>query len=53
MAVAAMNHFTILTDDLAKTNNTLIVPSNVSDVASILATAMTVLDKTKQGGTRS
>jgi regulator of protease activity HflC (stomatin/prohibitin superfamily) len=32
---------------LAKTTNTMIVPSNVSDVASILATAMTVLDRTR------
>ena len=32
---------------LAKTNNTLIVPSNVADVASMMATAMTVLDKTR------
>jgi regulator of protease activity HflC (stomatin/prohibitin superfamily) len=32
---------------LARTSNTMIVPSNVSDVASILATAMTVLDRTR------
>ena len=32
---------------LARTSNTMIIPSNVSDVASILATAMTVLDRTK------
>src|SRR5688572_27751008 len=32
---------------LAKASNTMIVPSNVSDVASILATAMTVLDRTR------
>jgi regulator of protease activity HflC (stomatin/prohibitin superfamily) len=36
--------------NLAKTNNTMIVPANLGDVASILATAMTVLDRTKQGG---
>jgi regulator of protease activity HflC (stomatin/prohibitin superfamily) len=35
--------------NLAKTNNTLIVPSNVSDVAGLVASAMTVLDKTRQG----
>jgi len=28
---------------LAKTNNTLIVPSNVSDMAGLIATAMTVV----------
>ena len=32
---------------LAKTNNTLIIPSNVADVAGMMATAMTVLDKAK------
>jgi regulator of protease activity HflC (stomatin/prohibitin superfamily) len=32
---------------LAKTNNTMIVPSNLADVASIVASAMTVLDKTR------
>jgi regulator of protease activity HflC (stomatin/prohibitin superfamily) len=37
--------------NLAKTNNTMIVPSNLSDVATIIGTAMTVLDKTKPGGT--
>ena len=36
--------------NLAKTSNTLIVPSNVSDVAGLVASAMTVLDKTKQAG---
>jgi regulator of protease activity HflC (stomatin/prohibitin superfamily) len=35
--------------NLAKTSNTLIVPSNVSDVAGIVASAMTVLDRTKAG----
>jgi hypothetical protein len=29
---------------LAKTNNTLIVPSNVSDIAGLVASAMTVLE---------
>jgi regulator of protease activity HflC (stomatin/prohibitin superfamily) len=37
--------------NIAKAGNTLIVPSNIADVASMLATAMTVLDKTKAGGT--
>jgi regulator of protease activity HflC (stomatin/prohibitin superfamily) len=32
---------------LAKTNNTLILPANAGDVAGMVATAMTVLDKTK------
>jgi len=33
--------------NLAKTNNTLIVPSNLSDVASMVTSAMTILNKTK------
>ncbi len=33
--------------ELAKTNNTLIIPSNVGDVAGFVATAMSVLDKSK------
>ena len=33
--------------NLAKTSNTLIIPSNVSDVAGVVASAMTVLDRTK------
>jgi regulator of protease activity HflC (stomatin/prohibitin superfamily) len=33
--------------NLAKTNNTLIIPSNVSDVAGLVASAMSVLDKTR------
>ena len=32
---------------LAKTNNTMIVPTNVADIAGAVATAMTVLDKIK------
>jgi regulator of protease activity HflC (stomatin/prohibitin superfamily) len=35
--------------NLAKTSNTLIIPSNVSDVAGLVASAMTVLDRTKLG----
>jgi regulator of protease activity HflC (stomatin/prohibitin superfamily) len=34
---------------LAKTNNTLILPSNLSDIAGLVASAMTVLDRTKAG----
>jgi len=33
--------------NLAKTSNTLIVPSNLSDVASIVTSAMTILDKAR------
>jgi len=33
--------------NLAKTSNTLIVPASASDVAGFVATAMTVLDKTR------
>src|SRR5437867_5335879 len=35
--------------NLAKRNNTMIVPTNLSDVASVVASAMTVLDRTKGG----
>ncbi len=35
--------------NLAKTNNTMIVPSNLADVASVVASAMTVLDRTRAG----
>ena len=35
--------------NLAKTGNTLIIPSNVSDVASVVASAMTVMDRTRSG----
>jgi len=35
--------------ELAKANNTLIIPSNLSDAASFVASAMTVLDRTKLG----
>ena len=35
--------------NLAKTNNTLIIPANVADVASLVATAMTTLDRSKIG----
>ena len=33
---------------LARTNNTLIVPSNVSDIAGLVAGAMTVLEGAKR-----
>ena len=33
--------------ELAKTNNTLIIPSNLSDVAGLVASAMTVLDRSR------
>lgn len=35
--------------NLAKTGNTLIVPSNLSDVASVVSSAMTVLERTRKG----
>jgi regulator of protease activity HflC (stomatin/prohibitin superfamily) len=35
--------------NLAKEGNTLIVPTNLSDVSSVIASAMTVLDRTKAG----
>jgi len=34
---------------LARTNNTLIIPSNLADMAGLVASAMTVLDRTKTG----
>ncbi len=34
---------------LAKVNNTLIIPSNVADVAGLVASAMTVMDRAKVG----
>ena len=33
--------------ELARTNNTLIIPSNLSDVAGLVASAMTVLDRSR------
>src|SRR5690348_9592244 len=35
--------------NLAKVGNTLIVPSNIADVASMVASAMTVMDRTRTG----
>ena len=34
--------------NLAKVNNTLIIPSDVNNVSSMLATAMSVIEKTKK-----
>jgi regulator of protease activity HflC (stomatin/prohibitin superfamily) len=39
--------------NLAKANNTMIVPSNLSDVASVVASAMTVLERTKAAAQQS
>jgi regulator of protease activity HflC (stomatin/prohibitin superfamily) len=36
-------------DNLARTNNTLIIPSNMGDMAGLVASAMTVLDRAKVG----
>jgi len=38
--------------NLAKTSNTLIVPANAADIAGMVTTAMTVLDKTKQAAAK-
>ena len=38
--------------NLAKTNNTMIVPTNLADVASVVASAMTVLDRTRTMGAK-
>jgi regulator of protease activity HflC (stomatin/prohibitin superfamily) len=35
--------------NVAKTNNTLILPSNLSDIAGMVASAMTVLDRSRPG----
>jgi regulator of protease activity HflC (stomatin/prohibitin superfamily) len=35
--------------NLAKTGNTLIIPSNISDVAAVVASAMTVMERTRSG----
>jgi regulator of protease activity HflC (stomatin/prohibitin superfamily) len=39
--------------NLAKTSNTLIVPANAADIAAMVTTAMTVLDKTKQSAAKT
>lgn len=38
--------------NLAKSGNTLIVPSNLSDVASIVSSAMTVMDRARPGAAK-
>ena len=38
--------------NLAKAGNTLIVPSNLTDVSTLVSTAMTVLDRTKPGAAK-
>jgi regulator of protease activity HflC (stomatin/prohibitin superfamily) len=35
--------------NLAKVGNTLIIPTNIGDVASVVASAMTVMDRTRAG----
>ena len=35
--------------NLARTNNTLIIPNNLSDMAGLVASAMTVMDRAKLG----
>jgi regulator of protease activity HflC (stomatin/prohibitin superfamily) len=42
-------HYLLQFGNLAKANNTMIVPSNLSDVASVVASAITVLERTKAG----
>ena len=37
---------------LAKTNNTLIVPSNLADVSTLVASAMTILDRSRPAAPR-
>jgi hypothetical protein len=37
--------------NLANTNNAMIVPTNLADVASLVASAMTVLERTRAGTT--
>jgi regulator of protease activity HflC (stomatin/prohibitin superfamily) len=38
--------------ELAKTGNTLIIPSNLADPAALVASAMTVLDRARVGGAK-
>ena len=35
--------------NLAKTNNTMIVPSNLTDISTMVASALTVMKGTEQG----
>jgi regulator of protease activity HflC (stomatin/prohibitin superfamily) len=39
--------------DLAKASNTMIIPASAADVAAMVTTAMTVLDKTRQAQAKS
>jgi regulator of protease activity HflC (stomatin/prohibitin superfamily) len=39
--------------DLARTSNTMIIPASAADVAAMVTTAMTVLDKTRQAQAKS
>ena len=39
--------------NVAKTGNTLILPSNLSDIAGLVASAMTVLDRARPGAVAS
>jgi len=41
-------HYVEAFANLAKQSNTLVIPANASDLAGFVATAMTVLDKTRQ-----
>ena len=44
-------HYITAFANLAKTNNTMIVPGNVADVATMIGTAMNTLNTIKAGGT--
>jgi len=44
-------HYIAAFANLAKTNNTMIVPGNVADVATLICTAMNTLNTLKPGGT--
>jgi len=39
--------------NLAKENNTMIIPANMGDISAMVATVMSVLGHAKQGGTKS
>src|SRR5512144_335922 len=39
--------------NLAKVGNTLIIPTNIGDVAAVVASAMTVMDRTRSGAAAS
>ena len=46
-------HYINAFGNLAKASNTLIVPANAADIAALVTTAMTVLDKTKQAAAKT